>query len=236
MNKPSAGPVIRGIAGTTIIAAVLVLVAGPLISIGLSWKIGLAMFVLAAIVAGVGGIICLVALLRRRVSVMPVLAAAAGLAAFAIPAAIVVGGSGVPPIHDLTTDTVNPPAFVAITPDVRGPDTNTTVYDPKLAAIQAKAYPALRPLIVTAPPAKAFDSAMAAAHARGWVVVAGALPARIEATDTVPWWGFKDDIVVRLTPEGSGTRIDARSVSRVGESELGVNAKRSSDYLAMIGG
>jgi uncharacterized protein (DUF1499 family) len=236
VNKPSAGPVIRGIAGFTIIAAVLVLVAGPLISLGLSWKIGLATFALAAIVAGVGGVICLVALLRRRGGVLPVLAAAAGLAAFAIPAAIIAGGRNVPPIHDITTDTANPPQFVAIDAAVRGADTNTTSYDPRLAAIQAKGYAGLRPLVVADPPAQAFDKALAAARARGWAIVASEAPTRIEATDTVPWWGFKDDIVVRLTPEGAGTRIDVRSVSRVGESDLGVNANRISGYLNKVRG
>ncbi len=236
MNKPSAGPIVQGIASLTVIAAVLVLLAGPLISLGLSWKIGLATFALSAIVAGIGGIICLVALLRRRVSLLPVIAAAAGLAAFAIPATIVAGGARVPPIHDIATDTVAPPQFVAITVALRGADSNTIVYDPKLAPVQAKAYPALHPLIIADSPDKAFDKALAAARTRGWEIVASQTPARIEATDTVPWWGFKDDVVVRITPNGTGSRIDVRSVSRVGEGDLGVNAKRISDYLAMIAG
>ncbi|MBC7505868.1 MAG: DUF1499 domain-containing protein, partial [Sandarakinorhabdus sp.] len=54
---------------------------------------------------------------------------------------------------------------------------------------------------------------------------------RIEATATVPWWGFKDDVVIRLTPAGTGTRVDMRSKSRVGKGDLGVNAKRINDFL-----
>jgi uncharacterized protein (DUF1499 family) len=54
---------------------------------------------------------------------------------------------------------------------------------------------------------------------------------RIEATDTTPWFGFKDDIVVRITPWGSGTRVDVRSVSRVGRSDVGTNARRIRDFL-----
>ncbi len=236
MNKAKAGPWTRRIAQLTIIAAVLVLIAGPLIKFGLSWKTGLAIFAISAIVAGVGGIICLIALLRRRGGTLPVLAAAAGLAAFAVPAAIIVEGRSVPPIHDITTDTSTPPEFVAITPELRGKDSNTIVYDPALAAVQAKGYPKLRPLIVADAPAAAFDKALAAAKALGWAIVATEAPDRIEATDTVPWWGFKDDVVVRLTPEGTGTRIDVRSTSRVGVGDLGVNAKRISDYLAKIRG
>jgi uncharacterized protein (DUF1499 family) len=70
---------------------------------------------------------------------------------------------------------------------------------------------------------------------QGWVIIAKDPAAgRIEATDTVPWWGFKDDVVIRLTPQGTGTRIDVRSKSRVGKGDLGVNANRIGDYLARI--
>ena len=231
-----AGPWTRRIALLTLIAAVLVLIAGPLIKSGLPWKAGLGTFAISAVVAGIGGIICLIALLRKRGGTLPVIAAAAGLAAFAIPAAIVAEGRSVPSIHDLTTDTATPPQFVAITPELRGKDSNTIVYDPSLAAKQAKGYPTLRPLIVADAPAAAFDEALAAAKAQGWQIVATQAPSRIEATDTVPWWGFKDDVVVRLTPEGTGSRIDVRSTSRVGVGDLGVNAKRISDYLAKIRG
>jgi uncharacterized protein (DUF1499 family) len=235
-NYRKAGPWTRRIAKLTIVAAVLVLIAGPLIKFGLPWKAGLGTFAISAIIAGIGGIICLIALLRRRGGTLPVLAAAAGLAAFAIPAAIIAEGRTKPPIHDLTTDTANAPQFIAITPELRGKDSNTIVYDPALAAKQAKAYPTLRPLVVADAPDAAFTEALAAARARGWAIVATRAPTRIEATDTVPWWGFKDDIVVRLTPEGAGTRIDVRSTSRVGVGDLGVNAKRISDYLAKIRG
>ena len=55
-----------------------------------------------------------------------------------------------------------------------------------------------------------------------------------EATDTTFWFGFKDDVVVRITPAGSGSRIDVRSVSRVGNSDVGTNAKRITAYLERI--
>nr|WP_310524966.1 DUF1499 domain-containing protein [Polymorphobacter sp.] len=224
------------IARATIAAAVLVLLAGPAIKFGvLTWQVGLGMFVVAAVLAGIGGLISLIALLRKRGGMLAVLAAAAGLAAIVIPVAIIAEGRGAPPIHDITTDTANPPAFVVVTPELRGPKTNTVTYDPALAPVQAKAYPALAPLVLPDAPAAAFEKALAAAKAMDWAIVASdAAQGRIEATATVPWWGFKDDVVVRLTPDGTGTRIDVRSTSRVGIGDLGVNAKRIADYLAKI--
>lgn len=234
-NKP-ASPWIRRIARAAIAAAVLVLIAGPLIKFGiLGWQPGLAMFALGAIFAGIGGIICLIAVLRRRGGLLTVVAAAAGIAGLAVPVGIVVNAGNKPPIHDISTDTANPPAFVAIDAAVRGPDTNSTDYDPALAPQQAAAYPKLKPLVTALPPAQAFERAASAASQKGWLIVSrDAAAGRIEATDTVPWWGFKDDVVIRLTPQGAGTRIDVRSNSRVGKGDLGVNAKRISDYLARI--
>ncbi|HEU0306092.1 MAG TPA: DUF1499 domain-containing protein, partial [Lysobacter sp.] len=70
----------------------------------------------------------------------------------------------------------------------------------------------------------------------GWeLVAADATAGRIEATDTTLWFGFKDDIVVRVEAEGSGSRIDVRSLSRVGKSDVGTNAKRIHAYLQALG-
>jgi uncharacterized protein (DUF1499 family) len=74
-----------------------------------------------------------------------------------------------------------------------------------------------------------------AARALGWEIVATA-PAdgRLEATDRTRWFGFRDDVVVRVRPDGSGSRVDARSVSRVGRSDLGTNARRIERFLAAL--
>ncbi|MBC7505899.1 MAG: DUF1499 domain-containing protein [Sandarakinorhabdus sp.] len=221
------------IARATLVAALLVVLAGPLMTWGvLGWQAGLGMFVMAAVLAGLGGLFCLWALLRRRGSLGVVLAAAAGIAAIAVPAAIVIDARAYPPINDITTDTVNPPAFAAITAAMRGPGASALVYEPSFAAIQAKGYPKLAGLVLPAAPDAVFVKAMAAAKDAGWtVIIADAAAGRIEATATVPWWGFKDDVVIRLTPAGTGTRVDMRSKSRVGKGDLGVNAKRINDFL-----
>jgi uncharacterized protein (DUF1499 family) len=81
----------------------------------------------------------------------------------------------------------------------------------------------------------AFTRALNAARDLGWQIVA-AVPAegRIEATDTTVWFGFKDDIVVRVTPTAGGSRIDVRSVSRLGQGDLGKNAARIRAYLQRL--
>lgn len=224
------------IAAATIVAALLVLLAGPFIKFGvLPWQGGLGLFVIAALLAGLGGLFCLVMLIRRRGGLVTVLAAAAGLAALAIPAAIIAEGRNVPPINDITTDIADPPAFEAITAEMRGPGTAPLSYDPAFAAQQRAGYPDLKALTVTAAPDVAYDKALAAAKTLGWAIIASD-PARgrIEATDTVPWWGFHDDVVVRLTPADGGTRIDVRSKSRVGKGDVGVNAKRIADFYARV--
>jgi uncharacterized protein (DUF1499 family) len=138
-------------------------------------------------------------------------------------------------IHDITTDTETPPVFVAILP-LRAGTPNTAEYGgPEVAAQQRTGYPDLKPLTLTIPPAQAFPHALAVAREMGWEIAANE-PAegRIEATDATFWFGFKDDVVVRITPAGSGSRIDVRSVSRVGRSDVGKNAERITEYLERI--
>ncbi len=141
----------------------------------------------------------------------------------------------VPPIHDTTTDTENPPAFVAILP-LRAGAANPAEYGgPEIAAQQRKGYPNLGPLMLDVPPDQAFRRALEAARDMGWEIVASnPAEGRIEATDTTFWFGFKDDVVVRIMPAERGSRMDVRSVSRVGRSDVGTNAKRIQKYLDKV--
>jgi uncharacterized protein (DUF1499 family) len=78
-------------------------------------------------------------------------------------------------------------------------------------------------------------SAVAAARAMGWeVVAADRASGRIEATDTTRFFGFKDDVVIRVQAAPGGSRVDVRSVSRVGGSDVGTNATRIRAYLARL--
>ena len=140
-----------------------------------------------------------------------------------------------PYIHDITTDTDNPPLFVAVLPLRAGVENPAEYGGPELAKQQHAAYPDLKPGSVSSPPEAAFSRALQAAKDMGWTIVdSNPQSLRIEATDTTCWFGFKDDIVVRLTPSPTGSRIDVRSVSRVGASDLGANARRIRAYLARL--
>lgn len=136
-------------------------------------------------------------------------------------------GSKVPPIHDITTDTLDPPAFVAIVP-LRADARNPHEYDTGQTEQQLEAYPDLGPLVMPKPMDEAFAIALSAVKAEGLTVVARVLSeGRIEAYATVPMFGFKDDVVIRLrNAHGNATVIDIRSKSRVGRSDLGFNARR----------
>ena len=141
----------------------------------------------------------------------------------------------VPPIHDISTDTDNPPQFHDILA-LRKDAPNPPFYGgPEIAAQQRAAYPDIKPLTLAVPTDKAFDLALAAARAMGWEIVASS-PAegRIEATATTFWFGFKDDVVVRIAPDRQGSRVDVRSVSRVGRSDVGTNARRIRAYLQKL--
>lgn len=142
----------------------------------------------------------------------------------------------VPRIHDISTDTDNPPGYVAVLPLRKGAE-NATDYSAEVAAQQKKAYPDIAPATLDAVPAQAFARAERAARAMGWEIVAVAPgDLRIEATDTTLLFGFKDDIVVRVAPKGSGSRVDVRSLSRVGKSDFGVNANRIRKFLRQLDG
>lgn len=141
----------------------------------------------------------------------------------------------VPPIHDISTDMETPPVFVAILPLRAGAPNSAEYGGPEIAAQQRAGYPDLGPLTLSESPAQVFPRALAAAHDLGWQVVASEpSEGRIEASATTFWFGFVDDVVVRITPSGSGSRIDVRSVSRVGRSDVGANAKRISTYLKQL--
>lgn len=141
----------------------------------------------------------------------------------------------VPPIHDITTDTDDPPGFIAILPFRLNAPNSVEYEGPSIAVQQNRAYPAIKPLVLQVSVETAFQRALTVARALGWEIVAEDLPGgRIEATDTTLWFGFKDDIVVRLRATSGGTRVDVRSVSRVGKSDVGTNANRIATFLGKL--
>ncbi|MCB1035932.1 MAG: DUF1499 domain-containing protein [Acidobacteria bacterium] len=139
--------------------------------------------------------------------------------------------SKVPPIHDITTDPADPPAFVEAleAQGNRGRDLSYPHGDPRSAERQCKAYPDLAPIALPLPPPEALAKASKIASELGWTITAeNPKTGRLEATETTRLFRFVDDVVVRvrLAPEGPGSVVDLRSTSRNGVSDLGANAER----------
>jgi uncharacterized protein (DUF1499 family) len=245
VGKPSLSWVVVLGAGL-VVASALVLLAGPV-----GYRLGILPLRVALLTVlrwgAYGGIAAaamslaglVVTLTRPREARRGLLLAAisllAGVVLVGIPGRFRLGPPK-PPIHDITTDTQEPPEYVAVLP-LRVNAPNTTVYGgEKIASQQREAYPDLQPLILNVPPPKAFDRALATVREMGWeLVAADATAGRIEATDTTFWFGFKDDVVIRVRPADGGSRVDVRSLSRVGGGDAGTNAKRIRAYLDVLG-
>jgi uncharacterized protein (DUF1499 family) len=165
------------------------------------------------------------------------LALAVGLFVAHVPWRYHVIRAALPPIHDISTDTENPPTFEAVLPARAAENAGDVAYDdPQLPRMQKQGYPDLTPLTVALPVAKAFDIALEVARAMpGWTIVA-ADPSRgrIEASRQSRWYGFTDDISIRVACDEVGSRIDVRSTSRQGRSDYGVNAARIRSYMAAL--
>lgn len=141
-------------------------------------------------------------------------------------------GGGVPRIHDISTDTDNPPVFVELV-GKRGVDANSLDYEGAVVADQQKtAYPDITSIYSSLPADQALNKAVKVAAELGWAVTGlSQSEGRFEATDQTLWFAFKDDVVLTVREVGNGrTKIDLRSVSRVGQSDLGTNAKRIRDF------
>ncbi|MBI5491953.1 MAG: DUF1499 domain-containing protein [Deltaproteobacteria bacterium] len=231
-----------------LLLAVVSALAG--VSAGLGTRLGLWAFgtgftilrfaAYGGLVAALSSLIMLLAgfALRAPASTFAVttLALLIGGTAFYVPLSLWREARRLPVIHDITTDTDDPPQFKAVLPLRRNVQNPSEYGGEQVALKQRLAYPDIKPLILPGDADAAFDKALGAAKGLGWEIVdADKGQGRIEATDTTLWFGFKDDIVVRITPLGQGSaRIDVRSVSRVGRSDIGKNAQRVRKYLGLL--
>lgn len=159
-----------------------------------------------------------------------------GFALLAYPAYLGVRAYRLPAIHDITTDTAKPPRFDVI---ARLRPRGTNEYAPGNAAIQRAAYPDIMPLQVLQPPGPAYEAAMSVIKKHKWVVVDARAPAgrregSIEAVTRTLIMGFRDDLVIRVAPFGTGAQIDIRSASRLPWHDFGGNASRVRQLLEEI--
>lgn len=223
-----------------LIAALLLLLAGPGTRFGW-WEFGTGFLLMRwAFFAGLAGAALALVLLaipktRRGAGSVLGLALVIGIGTAWVPWNGLQTVRSLPYIHDITTDTENPPEFVAVLP-LRADAPNPPGYaGEEVAAQQREAYPEIRPLRLDLPPARAFEQALATARDQGWEIIT-AMPedGRIEATATTFWFGFKDDVVIRIVPDNGGSLVDMRSKSRVGRSDVGANAARIRSFLGTL--
>lgn len=137
-----------------------------------------------------------------------------------------------PMIHDVSTNLEDPPGFDQAR-KLRGPRENTLDYGgPEVARQQRRAWPELGPIQTELPPRQAFNRAIETAGELDWELISADADAGIiEAYDTTRVFGFVDDVVIRVRPSGSGSRVDIRSVSRIGLGDAGKNAARIRKFI-----
>ncbi len=167
-----------------------------------------------------------------------------GAFAIAIPGLLALrSGVSSPPIHDVSTAPDEPPVYEFVMSD-RQPSDNSLELDAAVIAQQREAYPALSTLSLNMPLEQAYGHLRAAMEQQGWKILGERMPAektlntgeklveaQIEAVAETRIFGFKDDVAVRLRASGAQTHVDMRSVSRVGISDLGANARRISSFF-----
>lgn len=243
-----------------VIGALVAALSGPLSQMGL-YEFGVAFVILryAIYFMGAGAALCLAGFILGVVAYKgDVLShAATGLLGLVISGAVVLVpyshlSRGAPPIHEVTTDFDNPPAFVDIVPlRVATNAANPPEYVGKIErdfggrtisvdviAEQKDHYPDIQPLrFENTNYEEVYAKALAGVEEMRWTLVsANPQTGRIEAYDKTPWMGFIDDVVIRVEAQPMAYEIDIRSKSRVGFGDVGANAKRVRDYLRKVSG
>jgi len=228
---------LRPLASVLALVALLTLaLSGPGVRFGLwSYGTGITVFRYTAYLAVAAALVAAIALAIPRVRaggvLLPMVALLVSLAVLYVPLQFLQRARAVPPINDITTDTENPPRYMT---------GERTYPGGEFARQQRAAYPDLAPVLLAVAPREAFARALAAAEAMGWEVVGrDAAAGTLEAVDITKWFGFKDDIAIRVTPTPEGgspnlSRVDVRSKSRVGRSDLGTNAQRIRAYAERL--
>lgn len=210
------------------------------------WSIGLAILPLAILIALALALVALVVTIFTQPKRDIILA----IIALMIP--LLAGGrivgtaqlGGAIPIHDISTDWETPLLFSDKVMGIRGPDSNPVSAVPKavneektpVAEVQAQLYPDLERIFVGTSVQESMQITQTLIEGYGWTLHTNSVEAGVlEATAETFWYGFKDDIIVRfVTLDDGQTQIDARSISRVGLSDLGTNAKRLKKLLKDI--
>ncbi|MEM9600387.1 MAG: DUF1499 domain-containing protein [Pseudomonadota bacterium] len=248
--------VIRLTLALIIIAPLTFMLAGLGSRFGLwSWQFGLGtltrevgpLLLGATLIMGIVTLIAGFLIKPRKGLIVAIFALIIPIVAYAQLMNVRATAANLPFIHDITTDTQDPPVFGKTIMSERNATAGVNTVDyigkrvrgegtPLVSAEQTQAYPEIRTLVLTEEPSVVFGRAEQIAKDMGWAIKeTNAESGRIDATDTTFWYGFKDDVTIRLRPaQGGGTRLDVRSTSRVGGSDLGANAARIGKFLAAM--
>jgi uncharacterized protein (DUF1499 family) len=192
---------------------------------------GFALALLTLAMALVGGVMIWNRGLKgsRRILVATLI----GLMILATPAWLALKLVSLPRLNDISTDIDDPPSFSRSRAALAARSGHVPVErDRASRQPQREAYQRLTPIITELPPEEGFDTALKAARNLGWQVIEGTVPGgrsgigRIDAIATTRVLRFNDDITIRIRPRVDGSRIDIRSVSRIGQHDLGANAAR----------
>lgn len=204
------------------------------------------------LVAGFAAVVLAVVSRARRLWLAAVLTLLA-------PAAVLAGLSGMKaraeanPVHDVATDIADPPMPSPALTALRGPDAHEIERDPRMEVrvgrpevenwaddrvlrISADTCPAARPVRLALAPSEAEARVEAAMREAGLSLRSGDELGRVEGTHTSFWYEFKDDVIARIRPDGTGSRVDLRSISRVGGSDLGANCARVTKIVQALSG
>ena len=182
--------------------------------------------ILAVVIAIIGLILILLAR-RPHYFIGVIIGIVLGVVAWGIPYMWLIKAESVPAIHDITTDTANPPRFQPGVLALRKEAQNSAVYrGTEIAAQQAKAYPDIQPLVFKLPATTVYAAALRTVQTLDWKLDSNdPVTGIIEATSTSTWFGFKYDVVIRIQAIANSSRLDIRSESRMGEGDAGKNAQ-----------
>ena len=200
------------------------------------FRLPLLVVAIGTLLALIGGLLSLMALIGSLVGdgsqvQRSLIALVIALAVVYVPLNVARQGAKVPVIHDISTDLENSPVFETVL-SLRKESDNSLALDPEVQAQQKRHYVDLKPLVVAATPAETFDKVLEVMDDKGWKIAsADRTTGRVEATVETALFKFKDDVVVRLVAIDGGTKVDMRSASRVGQSDLGANAGRIEDFF-----
>lgn len=240
-DKYGKGGRATGLAKWFALAGIVFIVIGLLLPrIGLSPMMAMLAITLGSLSIIIGAVCGALGLIRSRGTGagaspnMAWLAIVLGVAVV-LNTGMMMGGAGGAPIHDISTDTEDPPEFVEVA-KLRSEGDNPAEYSgPETAAMQKEAYPDIETIVLRDPRSFVFETALEVAEDMGWEIVAqDAAAGRIEATATTPFVGFKDDVVIRLRTRNADTVVDVRSKSRFGRGDMGVNAARVREFTQKL--